>query len=70
MGVVSFGERLARSVMLPVRGCHRRLSHNGLLLVCLFRLARRINHLLVIVGSLIDGVEFGINFDGKKMRIE
>jgi hypothetical protein len=70
VGVESFGQRLTRSMMLSVRRCHRRLPRNGLLLVRLFRLARRIDHLLVVVGGLIDGVEFRIDIDGKRWELK
>jgi hypothetical protein len=53
-------------MMLLVRGCHQRLPRNGFLLVRLFRLAMQIDHLLVVIGGLIDGVEFGIYIDGKR----
>jgi hypothetical protein len=67
VGIESFGKHLARSVMLSVRGCHRSLPLNDLLLV---RLARRIDHLLVVVGVFIDGVKFGIHIDGKRWELK
>jgi hypothetical protein len=31
---------------------------------------RNLEYLHIVVGGLIDGVEFGIHMDGKMMRIE
>jgi hypothetical protein len=56
---------LARAVMLLVRGGHRGLSRYGLLLRLFWLTRENLDHFLIVVDDLIDGVEFGSHIDVK-----